>query len=465
MAHRKRERLARTRELLAECEVVPEELLECLGRLKKFLAPFSGFFGRSEMREHGEDFVRGLLSDLERKSVEPIAERAGKHRRGMQRFIGAGGWDHRPVTEELCRQVGGEIGTPEGIIVLDPSAFIKKGYDSVGVSRQWCGRTGQIENCQLGVFMGYVSEQGHTLVDMRLFLPKGWIADSDGREKCRVPEGLEYRTTRELGLEMILERRRHLPHAWIVGDDEFGYDSDFRAKLHSLGERYVLDVPGRVAVYDPETTTGGRSLKTAPWLHAAQWAQSLPEQEWARIVVRGGSKGPLVLHAVRKRVRARWRRQLAHHVEWLLVVRTEAQVPEYRYYLCNAEECVGVEAMVRAASSRFWIEDCFERAKGEVGLADYETRSWEGWYHHMALALLALWFLVEEQRRLKQSTPAITLQQSKAAISELLRNPDLDARTLAQRITRRLERNEQSRIAHWARAGLLAPPNLSRAQE
>ncbi len=411
------------------------------------------------MREHGEDFVRGLLSDLDRKSVEPIAERAGKDRRGMQRFIGQSGWDHRPVTEELCRQVGSEIGKPDGCLVLDPTTFLKKGEDSVGVAHQWCGRVGEIANCQKGVFLGYVSDLGRTLVDARFYLPEQWVRDRKRAQACGVPAGIRHRTACELGLEMVQERGKLLPHAWVLGDDEFGNNADFRADLHQAKERYILDVPGRTVVSDANQARMEVYANHLTWAQARIWAAGLREEQWTRIVVRDGAKGPIIYHAARRRVRTHWRGRVAPMEEWLVVIRTEEPKPEYSYCLSNAGEEAGLEELVRAARARYWIEDCFERAKGQVGLADYETRSWEGWHHHVTLSLLALWFLVKEKRRLNQSTPAITLQQSKEAIAELLRNPDVDPQTLALRITRRLRRSEQSRLSHWSKWGVLPPPH------
>lgn len=409
------------------------------------------------MREHGEDFVEGLLSDLERKSVEPIAERAGKDRRGLQRFIGQGGWDHRPVLDELCRQVGRDIGTSEGIFVLDPSTFMKQGKNSVGVKRQYSGQTGGIENCQKGVFLGYVSPLGRTLVDERLFLSEEWGLDRERREQCHVPKEARHQTTCALGLDMVLDRRSLLPHGWVVGDDEFGHDADFRVDLHNAKERYVLDVFSSTTVCDAQQAREEPRLTYLVWTQARKLKDTIPKEQWTRVEVRDGSKGPVVYYAARRRVRARWRCRLSPVEEWLLILRTDAAEPEYRYCLSNAPESTGLEEMVRAACARYWIEDCFERAKGEVGLADYETRSWDGWHHHITLSLLALWFLVQEQRRLKGKTPAMTLQQAREAIAELLRNPEADAEALAERVTRRLKRNEQSRIAHWRTAGFLPP--------
>lgn len=448
--------------LLEDCEVVPKDLEDSLERLKEFIQPFARLLPREELREHGEDFVRGLLSDLERKSTEPIAERAGKSRDPLQRFIGWAPWKHEPLLDELCRQVAAEIGSPDGVLVLDPSTFPKKGTASVGVARQWCGRLGKVDNCQAGVFLGYVSNLGHTLVDERLYLPKEWAKDKERREMCHVPKAVRFKTTHQLSLTMLEKRRGQLPHAWVTGDDEFGRIPWFRRRLRQMGERYLLEMPGNLlsvcAVEDPPKTGGKGRPRKAAFIRAAAWKDAVPQENWTRIRIRDGLKGPLVIWATRARVRTRSggrRREKA--VEWLLVTRTESETPEYRYYFSNAPEDVSLEQMVHAANARYWIEDCFERGKGRVGLDHYEVRSWIGWHHHMTLCMLALWFLVQEHRRLSTRTPAITVQQSAEAVGELLRAPDMDVRRLALTITRRLRRTEQVRIAHWRKFKQLPP--------
>lgn len=448
-------------ELLAACRAIPSELEECLDRLKEFTVPYGRLLPRRELRSHGEDFIRGLLSDLERKSTEPIAERAGKFRRGMQRFIGESAWDHEPLLDELNRQVATKIGSRDAALVFDGSGFPKKGYASVGVARQWCGRLGKVDNCQVGVFLGYVSATGHTLVDERLYLPEDWAKDKDRREMCHVPKAVKFKTAHELSLEMLERRGSTLPHAWILGDDEFGRVTWFRDRLNGMGERYLLDIPGQVSVCDAEdpARTGGLGQpRKAAYIQAERWKDLVGEGEWTRVHVRDGIKGPVTVWATRARVRTKMERKRREAVEWLLVTRTDSATPEYRYYLSNATVDVGIEEMVRAVHGRFWIEDCFERAKGRAGMDHYEVRSWGGWHHHMTLSLLALWFLVLERRRLSDSTPAITVQQSAEAIGELLRDPTTSVRSLATKITGRLERNERARIDHWRKHKRLPPP-------
>lgn len=452
--------------LLRDCEIKPDDLELCLNHLKSFVEPYAALLPRTQLREHGKDFIRGLLSDLERKSTEPIAERAGKHRRGLQRFIGESPWEHEPFLDELNRQVATGIGSRQGVLTLDGCTFPKKGEASVGVARQWCGRLGKLDNCQLGVFLGYVSNLGHTLVDERLYLSKDWIADRERRAKCHVPKSVKFKTAYELSLEMLRERCEQLPHGWINGDDAFGSAYWFREELRAMGERYVLDIPAQLTVCDaedPPPTGKNAGLRKARFLRAGLWKDTVRALDWKRIHIRDGVKGPLIVWATRARVRTRSGKQRGKAVEWLVVTRSESRVPEFRYHLSNAGVDVPLEEIVLAATARFWIEDSFERAKGRIGMDHYEVRSWGGWHHHMTLSMLGLWFLVQEQRRLNVGTPAITLQQSAEAIGELLREPDLNLGSLALKISRRLLRMEQVRIDHWRRFRCL-PPRWSAAR-
>ncbi|MBI3838274.1 MAG: transposase, partial [Planctomycetia bacterium] len=190
----------RKQEMLAECEVGPELLRDIQPRLGEFLAPFSVCLCVEAQRVHALEFCQGLLSKVERKNVESIAYQHDQDRRNLQHFIGTAEWNHQPMLDELCRQVGSELGQPDGVLVIDPSAFPKQGKKSVGVARQWCGRLGKVDNCQVGVYLAYVSRQEHALCDFRLFLPKVWTRD---RRRCRaagVPQTVRHRTRHALAL-------------------------------------------------------------------------------------------------------------------------------------------------------------------------------------------------------------------------------------------------------------------------
>ena len=268
--------------LLRDCEVVSEELEMSLERLKGFTKPYLELMPRVEMQKHGEDFLEGLLSDLERKSVEPIAERLGQYRRPLQYFIGESPWDHRPLLARLVEKVAQELGEPNGVLVIDPSTFPKKGEDSVGVARQWCGRLGKIESCQKGVFLGYVTNLGHTLVNERLYLPKEWTGDKTRKEKCGVPkEESRFKTSQKLALDLLEECREKLPHQWVVADDEFGRGYFFRRELEHMDERYLLDIPSNLLVRvirkkaDQKIGAAGQGRKKTSYTRADTWKNGL----------------------------------------------------------------------------------------------------------------------------------------------------------------------------------------------
>lgn len=449
-------------ELLESCEVIPEELEMSLERLKEFTKPYLKLLPRIEMQKHGEDFLEGLVTDLERKSVEPIAERLGQYRRPLQYFIGASPWDHQPLLDELISEVKAELGEENGILVIDPSAFPKKGTHSVGVARQWCGRLGKQDNCQLGVFLGYVSNKGHTLVDERLYMPREWAKDKTRRAKCGVPKEVRFKTALQLAVEMVETSRLELPHRWVVGDGEFGRPFWFRNKLEQMGERYLLEIPSNLSVRDlhaaaPRKKHRRGARPKVSFQRVCSWKDGLKKQDWKKIHLRDGTKGPLDVWAARTRVQTKDKSRRSKKSQWLMVTKTTDAVAEYRYYFSNAEENVSLQEMAHAANARYWIEDAFERAKGKVGLDHYEVRSWSGWHHHITLCLLALYFLVLEHRRLSQSTPPITLQQSAQAIGEILRNPNINVHSLALKITNRLRRNEHARIDHWRKFHILPP--------
>ena len=324
------------------------------------------------------------------------------------------------------------------MIVLDPSAFPKKGSHSCGVARQWCGRLGKKENCQLGVFLAYVSATGHAPLDRRLYLPKEWADDPARREACHVPEGVAYRKTWEIAHDLLRRSGPDVPHGWVVGDDEFGRASAFRECLRTDKERYILDVPCHTTVRDldgrrPPRRKGKTGPKRkVPFVRVDSWARKLPADRWTRLTVRDGAKGPLQVEAVTARVCAKLRRRIGPE-ERLLVIRTVGPQPEWTYCLSNAPPDEPLAELVRVRSCRHRIEEVFPQAKGEVGLAHYEVRSWVGWHHHVTLALLALWFLVLERQRLGGKTPAVTVAQMRAIFTELLRKRPPTASEIAGR--------------------------------
>jgi SRSO17 transposase len=397
--------LERKLELLNESQVDMALFAEITGRLRPFVMPFVASLYQEKQRHRAVDFVGGLLSDLERKNAESIAYRYDQEREEMQYFLGGSQWDHRPMLLELARQVGQELGRPDGVLIFDPSGFPKKGTESVGVQRQWCGRLGKIDNCQVGVFMAYASSVEHTLVNMRLYLPQDWATDRARRAKCRVPRAVRFQTRHQLSLEMLDEMGHLLPHGWIAGDDEMGRSSAFRRELRARKERYLLAVPSNTLIRAldrvPDPSDAASPLRPARFQRVDQWCQGLPEAAWYPVNVRDGDKGPLTVELISWRVEAKSDGRRVGPEELLVVTRCrdESRKWKHDYYLSNAEPSTSPEELARVAKAEHRIEDCLQRAKGDTGLDHYEVRSWDGWHHHLTLSMLALWFLNVETRR------------------------------------------------------------------
>jgi SRSO17 transposase len=398
------------RALLADATVTPEQVRGCQDRIATFLRRYLPRFYRAEQRAHATLVIRGLLSGLQRKTCEPIAVEAGVHRKPVQNFVGAGGWDDEAVMAELRGHVREVLADPQAVLILDPSGFPKSGGESCGVARQWCGRLGKQDNCQLGVFLAYAAPGGYAPLDRRLYLPEGWASDAERRKKCHVPEDVTFRESWRIAVDLLERCRKDLPHAWVSGDDEMGRPAQFRSWLRRHGERYVLDVPCNTNVRDlecrrPPRRRAGRGRKReVPFCRADAWAARQPDSRWTRLTVRDGERGPLEVDAMSVRVRTKEERRVGPE-ERLLVTRTVEAKPQTHYSLSDAGPEVPLAELVRVRFTRHRIEEVFGAAKGEVGLGQYEVRSWVGWHHHMTLSLLAPWFLILERMRVGGENP------------------------------------------------------------
>jgi SRSO17 transposase len=394
----------RKAEILAGCRLNPEEAEGARERLHEFVRPFAEKLWRSEQKEHAREYVEGLVSDLETKNAESVAYLHSIGRKTVQHFLGESGWDHEPMVEELARQVGAEIGEPDGVIVFDPSAHPKSGSHSVGVKRQWCGRLGKRENCQVGVYMGYASRAGHTLLDERLYLPEEWARDRKRRKEAGVPKGVRFRTRHELALEMLKAHREGLPHAWTAGGTGTGRSTRFRGSLGRLREQYLLGAPSNTTIRDLEVRRPAYSGKgrrpERPFERVRDWVRRRPEKTWTRLEVRPGERGPITVECLKRRVQARTEERRGGPEEILFVTRERSgETVKHDHHLSNAPANTSLEELARVAKAEHRIEECLQRAKSEAGLSDYEVRTWAGWHHHHALVFMAVWFLELEARR------------------------------------------------------------------
>ncbi len=412
---------ARLEEMLEDAEVTPELLMDRLPRLETFVQPVAAARDEPAQRRHAAEDMAGLLSNLEHQTGEAIAYLHDQERQGIQKFIGHGPWDHRPVLATVVDQVGEPLGEPDAVLVFDPSGVPKTGAKSVGVARQGCGRLGTVDHCQVGISMAYVSRTEHPIVNTRLDLPEEWAQDRGRRKEAGIPAMIKFQTRHELALEMLKECGGRLPHAWVTGDDEMGRPSGFRQKLRAAHERDLLAVPsnlriGDIEVAPPESSGRGRHPRV-PFAWLEDWWGAVPEAAWTRIDVRDGENGPLVIESVTRRIQARTETGGTGPEELLFRTRERqnANTDKHDSYFSTADPGPSRTELAWVAKAEHRIEQCLERAKGEAGLADDQVRTWIAWHHHQTLALRAAWFLTEETRRGNNPDPGADVAAPSAA--------------------------------------------------
>jgi SRSO17 transposase len=405
-------------------ELTPQAIVNLVAQLREYHAIYSPFFQRREQREGAQQYLHGLLLELPRKSIEPMVlalEGAqAKAVRTMQLFISEGAWDDAAILKRHWQEVDQDLGDTDGVLTLDGSDFLKQGQESVGVKRQYCGEVGKRANCQAGVFLGYASHKGYTLLDRRLYLPHEWVEDeayAPRRRRCGVPTDIPFKTKPTLGWEMIqaVHQAGTLRCRWVTCDEAFGRDTACLDRVAELGLWYFAEVPHDTQVWRQRPATavpawsgqGRQPTRTrvlageAKPAEVAQLAALLPADRWVRRTIKEGSKGPLVARFAALRVVA-VREGLPGPEVWL-VLRRNLLTGELKTYLCNTPGGTPLAMLVRLSGMRWPIETCFEDGKQYLGMGDYEVRSWRGWHHHMTLCILAHGFLVRACLRLKKS--------------------------------------------------------------
>jgi SRSO17 transposase len=350
-----------------------------LERLHARIAPR---FARPEPRRRALAYVKGIVSAIERKNGWHLAEHAGEARPdGIQRLLNSAVWDADLVRDDLRSYILEHLGDQEAILVIDETSFRKRGKKSAGVKQQYCGTTGRVENCQVGVFLSYVSSKGHTLIDRELYLPKEWIDDPGRRREAGIPEAIVFRTKCELAQQMI-ERlwKAKIPFDWVVADSVYGGNLDLRLWLEAHGYSYVLAVAcdEPVGIQTPE----GRKRMTV----AEAEALLLHSQDWHRLSMSCGTKGPRLFDWAVIPILHGWEDDGRH---FLLIRRCLDDPREKAYYFVFAPAGTTLFQMVKAIGQRWCIEECFETGK-EMGMEDYEVRCWIAWYRHLTLVMIVM---------------------------------------------------------------------------
>ncbi len=444
---------------------------------------FRSVFGRRETQTHAEVYLKGLLSCTRRKTCEAIAMRFAEARDGgpcaekeviaMQSFITQGKW----LADRAMRKVQAVFAKellPScrkwsiGLVgVLDESGFEKSGTESVGVARQYCGRLGKVENCQVGVYLVGVTPDGICPLDQQLFLPEAWIKDKTRRRNTQVPKEITCQSKPGIGGGMIrrTEQAGHLKFDWITGDALYGNSGPLRAELEAIGQRYVLAVRANLTVWvaDPgnRTTvtlgTKGRK-KHRRWRHPdcrslSEIAKDLPAAAWHPMQLREGSKGPLVYEFARMRVWIPRKGSLAQP-GWAVFRRSLDRPGEVSYYLSNADEETTLEELALVVSTRWRVEEYFEDAKKHLGMADYETRAWTSWHHHMALVALAHLIVTLTRRDVKDEVGDFTLDMAVRVLQSAFARDHCSEDDAISIIEYHLRRNKAAHQSHrksWLR--------------
>lgn len=399
------------------------EDVEVLGdELTKYHEEFVDLFYRKEQSYWSYKYMQGLMLPIESKAIQPMAMALENGDiQAMQQFIGQGRWQDKAVLEKHWQLVDETLGEEDGVWIVDGSGFEKKGDHSVGVARQWCGRLGKVENCQVGVFAAYASRKGYTLLDAKLYLPEKWF-DAEyqaRREKCGVPANQVFHTKPELALEMLkaVVNEGSLRFRWITCDEAYGRNTAFLDEIDALkGDYcYCAEVPHDTQVWEtrpktavPEWEGQGRKptrVQLVPSEPAAQridtLAATLPADAWQPYQIKEGSKGPIVADFAFLRVVA-VRDGLPGPDVWLVFRRSLGESPELKAYLSNAPIETANTEFVRVSGMRWPVETALEDGKSHLGMASYMVRSWLGWHHHMTMCILTHHFLVRSQLRLKR---------------------------------------------------------------
>ena len=405
-------------------DITKEDVSQFMNELHGFHEHFADCFSRTESREHFFRYMVGQFSDLERKSIEPIAIAIEDGQiRALQRFVSTAIWDDKKILKKYRSMVNDDLGDPEGVLIFDETGFPKKGEDSVGVAKQYCGNVGKVENCQVGVFASYASPHGYGLVDKRLFVPEKWFSAEYAvrRDKCEMPKTLSFESKPQLAAHMLMDiyQEKILPFTYVLADSIYGSSPEFVNTVEQLeGVRYFVAITSDTQCWLTEPVTVTKTYKYKRKIRkktvvestekrpvtVKQIAKSIHDVFWYRRTVSEGTKGPIQYEFTKRRV-VLAKNGLPQKTLWLIIRRSLDKDSAYTYFISNAPTSTRLPLFVWLSGLRWAIEQCFEETKTELGLDQYEVRKYRGWHHHMLTCMLAHFFLWHLKIRLgKKST-------------------------------------------------------------
>ena len=437
-------------------------------RLSKFHARYTSHFitRTRSVVELAKKYLFGLIQS-EKRNMERMAEVVPNcSDQAYQHFMSKSPWDHQAVLDQIASDVDAAIGDSEDIfLIIDESALAKKGKKSVGVARQWNGRLGKVDNCQVGVFTALGCGDEVSLINERLYLPKEWVDNPRRCDEARVPENQRVlRTKAQLAREMVRDARNQgLGYRWVGIDGGYGKEAWLLRALNRDGETWVADVHCDQAVYleDPEPVVPerrspkgkapSRLVAQTPSVRVDKWAAAQPESDWKKVIVRESTKGTLSVEVLHRRVWLWDGEESAAHC-WHLIVRREIASPrEVKYSLSNATETTTTERLAYQQAQRYWVEQGLRNAKSEAGLGDYQLRLWQGWHHHVAMVMLAMLFMFEVRREHKEDLSLLSCHDVVEVLRVLLPRANVTYEDILRQLEERHRRRQASIDAAYAR--------------
>lgn len=437
----------------------PAKLRVVAARFERICQDFSRHFvvATQSVLPEARAYLCGLLMKAPRKNMERMEEYVAECTyENLQHFLSESPWDQRAFINHVAQEVNTHLGGPESVLAIDESAFEKKGDKSVGVGKQYNGRLGKVDNCQVGVFGALTNGQHAGLVDARLYLPQDWV---DCPHRCReagIPESeIVFKTKPQLALEIVDNAKANgLVFGWVTHDGLYGNNPEYLDALTRRGYRYVGAVHSNQAVFveDPHPYLPRRH----PPIHGRKFsrfrtdASSITVKElnasmdvpWNLIPIREGVKGIVSVYARRRRVWI-WQEGEARALQVWLVIIKEPFTDELKYFLSNAGANVALKVLVQKAASRYFIERTFQDAKTSLGMADYQVRLWYGWQHHMAMVLLALLFMLKERLLNKDDMPLLSCQDLVELLNHFLPRGDRSEEEIFKQMERRHEKRQR----------------------
>jgi len=399
------------------------DVKDFMKELKGFHNEFRDCFNRSETRDNFFRYMVGQFSELERKSIEPIALNVKEGKvRSMQRAISDAIWDEPQMIATYRTMVNEDMGDLNGVLIFDETGFLKKGNDSVGVARQYCGSAGKVENCQVGVYAAYASPHGYALLDKRLFIPEKWFAEeyAERREKCKVPKEIEFKTKSQLAVDMLheIQQENIIPFQYVVADSLYGNSPEFIEAIEGcIGKIYFVSMPSDTLCWLKKPITRTKPYKYKGEVRTKEvlenrenkpiavstLATNLNDYFWYRRKVSEGTKGPIEYEFSKRRV-VLSKDGIPWKTVWLIIRRTLEENPTYSYSISNAPLRTRLNTFVWLSGTRWSIEQCFAETKTELGMDHYEVRKYSGWNHHILTCMLAHFFLWHLKIRLGEKS-------------------------------------------------------------